>query len=280
MKQHELGNALLGVSLLVYLARDQHVECLRDGGHLLIRCYCWVEYVGNGLSLLGVVPGLDYIEGSAWTIIQGNLDRRSWIPRRIEIQLEILVQFLIICSITGERLNHHSGVSEVVDCQICGICPKSVSHAQALELELGRGLAELLRGGHRLEQLALAEFMAGGQFARHLGRMRRLYRERQQALRTALQAHLPELAVQGGDSGLHLTLQLPPACPDGAVSTAARAAGMNVGAVSSFSEGQAQGCHNGLVIGYGNTSAEQFGPLIRRLAVIVRRSLRTQSVAG
>jgi GntR family transcriptional regulator/MocR family aminotransferase len=144
----------------------------------------------------------------------------------------------------------------------------------------GPALAELLRGGHRLEQLALAEFMAGGQFARHLGRMRRLYRERQQALRTALQAHLPELAVQGGDSGLHLTLQLPPACPDGAVSTAARAAGMNVGAVSSFSEGQAQGCHNGLVIGYGNTSAEQFGPLIRRLAVIVRRSLRAQSVAG
>lgn len=141
-------------------------------------------------------------------------------------------------------------------------------------------LAELLRGGHRLEQLALAEFMGAGQFARHLGRMRRLYRERQHALRMALQTHLPALEVLGGDSGLHLTLRLPAHCPDSAVSTAAQAAGMNVGALSSFSVGQAQRYSNGLVIGYGNTAQEQFGPLIRRLAMIVRRVLRDQNTAG
>ncbi|MDR9847350.1 MocR-like pyridoxine biosynthesis transcription factor PdxR [Herbaspirillum huttiense] len=144
----------------------------------------------------------------------------------------------------------------------------------------GRALSELLRGGHRLEQLALAEFMAGGQFARHLGRMKRLYRERQQALRAALQAQLPEFGISGGDSGLHLTLRLPPDCPDTAVSTAARAAGMNVGALSSFSAGPAQAGNNGLVIGYGNTSQEQYAALIRRLAGIVRRVQRDQSVAG
>ncbi|UIN19551.1 MocR-like pyridoxine biosynthesis transcription factor PdxR [Herbaspirillum frisingense] len=133
-------------------------------------------------------------------------------------------------------------------------------------------LAELLRGGHRLEQLALAEFMAGGQFARHLGRMRRLYRERQQALREALQAHLPGYEVWGGDSGLHLTVRLPLDWPDTAVSTAARAAGMNVGALSSFSALPRQAASNGLVIGYGNTSSEQFAPLIRRLAQVLRRA--------
>ena len=122
--------------------------------------------------------------------------------------------------------------------------------------------------------------MAGGQFARHLGRMKRLYRERQQALRAALQAQLPEFGISGGDSGLHLTLRLPPDCPDTAVSTAARAAGMNVGALSSFSAGPAQAGNNGLVIGYGNTSHEQYAALIRRLAGIVRRVRRDQSVAG
>ncbi len=136
-------------------------------------------------------------------------------------------------------------------------------------------LAELLRGGHRLEQLALAEFIAGGQFARHLGRMRRLYRERQQALRLALQAHLPaSYAVRGGESGLHLTVQLPPALEDVAISAAARAAGMNVGALSSFSAQRRQADNNGLVIGYGNTSAEQFDALIGRLAGLLRPSPR------
>lgn len=132
-------------------------------------------------------------------------------------------------------------------------------------------LAEMLRGGHRLEQLALAEFIAGGQFSQHLGRMRRLYRERQQALREALQAHLAvEHDVLGGDAGLHLTVRLPLRWPDAAISAAARAAGMNVGALSSFSATRRQEAGNGMVIGYGNTPAEQFAPLIRRLAGILR----------
>jgi GntR family transcriptional regulator/MocR family aminotransferase len=134
-------------------------------------------------------------------------------------------------------------------------------------------LAEMLRGGHRLEQLALAEFIAGGQFSRHLGRMRRLYRERQQALREALQGHLDtEHEVLGGDAGLHLTVRLPLRHEDVAISAAARAAGMNVGALSSFSARGGQADCNGLVIGYGNTSQEQFAPLMRRLARIVRAS--------
>jgi GntR family transcriptional regulator/MocR family aminotransferase len=35
-------------------------------------------------------------------------------------------------------------------------------------------LREMLRGGNRHVQLAMADFMDSGQFARHLGRMRRL----------------------------------------------------------------------------------------------------------
>ena len=136
-------------------------------------------------------------------------------------------------------------------------------------------LAELLRGGHRLEQLALAEFIASGQFSRHLGRMRRLYRERQRALREALSAHLAmEHEVLGGDSGLHLTVRLPGNYDDVAVSTAARAAGMNVGALSSFSASRPQAAGNGLVIGYGNTSEDQFLPLIGRLGRILRKLAR------
>jgi GntR family transcriptional regulator/MocR family aminotransferase len=136
-------------------------------------------------------------------------------------------------------------------------------------------LAELLRGGHRLEQLALAEFIASGQFSRHLGRMRRLYRERQKALREALDAHLEmEHEVLGGDSGLHLTVRLPEAYGDIAISAAARAAGMNIGALSSFSASGAQASSNGLVIGYGNTSEDQFLPLIQRLGGILRKAAR------
>ncbi|HYG45343.1 MAG TPA: PLP-dependent aminotransferase family protein, partial [Bordetella sp.] len=128
---------------------------------------------------------------------------------------------------------------------------------------------ELLRGGHRHEQLALAAFIDSGQFARHLGRMRRLYRDRQQALRAALARHLPiDHEVLGGHGGLHLTLRLPPAHVDHAIAAAARRAGLGPAALSAFAlRPTAQ--DNGLVLGYGNTSAELFEPLVRRLAGVI-----------
>jgi GntR family transcriptional regulator / MocR family aminotransferase len=141
---------------------------------------------------------------------------------------------------------------------------------EALVAEMQTPLEELLRGGHRYEQLALAEFVESGQFSRHLGRMRRLYRDRQQALREALtrHMHLPH-AIEGGYSGLHLTVRLPPRYPDHMIAAAALRYGIAPAPLS--------GCalrpmpeDNGLVLGYGNTSAELFEPLVRRLAQLTR----------
>lgn len=131
-------------------------------------------------------------------------------------------------------------------------------------------LRELLRGGHRLEQLAMADFIDSGQFARHLGRMRRLYRERQHALREALAMHLGVAhEVLGGHSGLHLTVRLPPAPGDRPLVAQARRAGLGPAPLSAYAMAP-RAEDNGLVIGYGNTPAERFPALIRRLGKIAR----------
>jgi GntR family transcriptional regulator/MocR family aminotransferase len=129
-------------------------------------------------------------------------------------------------------------------------------------------VVEALRGGHRFEQLALADFIDSGQFSRHLGRMRRLYRERQQALRQALLQYLgvPH-QIEGGHSGLHLCVRLPSRYRDQAIATAARNYGMAPGALSRFALQPAVE-DNGLVLGYGNTTAELFAPLVQRLGAL------------
>jgi len=130
-------------------------------------------------------------------------------------------------------------------------------------------LDELLRGGHRFEQLALADFIRSGQFARHLGRMRRLYRERQTALREALATYFdPAYAVIGERCGLHLTVRLDPEFPDKAIVAAAQREGIGPRALSSFAL-DPQPTDNGLVIGYGDTDATRIPGLIKRLAAIV-----------
>ncbi|EWM45077.1 aminotransferase class I and II family protein [Bordetella holmesii 70147] len=135
------------------------------------------------------------------------------------------------------------------------------------------GIAELLRGGHRYEQLALADFIESGEFSRHLGRMRSLYRERQQALRAALTRHLDiDHTVEGGQCGLHLTLRLPVEYPDHLIASAGPAHGMQPQALSAFALAAPQ---NGLVLGYGNTAADLFDPLSRRLARLITQARQT-----
>jgi GntR family transcriptional regulator/MocR family aminotransferase len=143
---------------------------------------------------------------------------------------------------------------------------------EALATRLQAPLEQLLRGGHRHEQLALGEFIEGGAFVRHLGRMRRLYRQRQAALREALSRHLrvPH-AIDGGHCGLHLTVRLPGAQPDTAIAAAALRHGMAPAALSSFAM-QASVGDNGLVLGYGNTPAERFEPLVKRLSQLARQT--------
>ncbi|SFU77626.1 GntR family transcriptional regulator / MocR family aminotransferase [Polaromonas sp. YR568] len=139
---------------------------------------------------------------------------------------------------------------------------------EALIAQMREPLTEILRGGHRYEQLALAEFIDSGEFSRHLSRMRRLYRDRQHSLREALTQHMrvPHV-IEGGNCGLHLTMRLPAQYPDRAIADAAQRHGLAPAALSSFAL-QPRSQHNGLVLGYGNTSAELFSPMIRRLSQI------------
>ncbi len=60
-----------------------------------------------------------------------------------------------------------------------------------------------------LGQLTLARFIDSGAFARHLRRVRPVYRSRRDRLLTALTAHLPEIQPSGEAAGLHLLLRLP-----------------------------------------------------------------------
>lgn len=135
---------------------------------------------------------------------------------------------------------------------------------------LAAPLQHMLRGGHRIEQWAMADFMQSGQFTRHLGRMRRLYRERQAALRAAIARHLLSdvVSIQGGMGGMHLTLRLPNHLPDRDIAERARAHGMGLLPLSEFALDTGDAAH-GLVLGYGNTASDRFDALIETLAAII-----------
>jgi GntR family transcriptional regulator / MocR family aminotransferase len=84
------------------------------------------------------------------------------------------------------------------------VLPPSLAPALARAKSLADG------GTSGLEQEALADFIRGGGFERHLRRTRTRMRERREALLDAIGRHLgSRVEVVGADAGLHVLLRLP-----------------------------------------------------------------------
>ncbi len=121
--------------------------------------------------------------------------------------------------------------------------------------------------GRSADQLALADYLQSGQFALHLRRMRRLYRQRRDALVEALERHLGEVGeVMGGSAGMHLVLRLhDKRLDDRAISERARSLGVVAHSLSSHATGRDPGWR-GFVLGYAQVPAGHMERLVRLLA--------------
>jgi GntR family transcriptional regulator / MocR family aminotransferase len=118
-------------------------------------------------------------------------------------------------------------------------------------------------------QAALATFIDGGHLDAHLRVLRRLYRERRDALRAALARHLAELPLGPMGGGLQACLRLPADEPD--TELVRRLQAQRIGARALSPMAWAAGAHNGLVLGYGNDAAEAIEPAVQELALTLGR---------
>ena len=124
-----------------------------------------------------------------------------------------------------------------------------------------------------LYQAVLADFLSEGHFARHLRRMRQLYRERRDALVAAVRRELgDELQVLDGQAGLHLVAALPDGTDDLAISLEAARQGLWAMPLSACYAGEP--VRRGLVLGYGGTDVAEIPGGARRLRDVLRRALR------
>jgi GntR family transcriptional regulator/MocR family aminotransferase len=130
--------------------------------------------------------------------------------------------------------------------------------------------------GRTVEQRALAEFLRSGQFAMHLRRMRRLYRERRDALVAALERHVGTVAtVHGGSAGMHLALQFnDPRLIDTDIAAQALEQGIVARALSAHATGARANGWNGLLLGYAQVPAAEVDAVVERLAGLVQRAQR------
>jgi len=105
-------------------------------------------------------------------------------------------------------------------------------------------------------QAVLADFLREGHFARHIRRMRTLYRERRSALAAAIADQLGDaLTVVRGEAGMHLVAMLPKGRNDREVSVRAARRGLWAMPLSSCYSGKPS--RQGFVLGFGGTDVPE-----------------------
>lgn len=146
------------------------------------------------------------------------------------------------------------------------VVPKALAGFMAL------GLSELYREGRLIEQAALADFIAQGEYASHIRKMRAVYARRQTLLREAIERHFgPGWPMSTEQAGLHLVLHLPPGIDDVQLSRQAfEQLGVWVRPLSNYFAGPRQ--QSGLLFGYAAVSDEIIGPTFDRLAEMIKQT--------
>jgi GntR family transcriptional regulator/MocR family aminotransferase len=118
------------------------------------------------------------------------------------------------------------------------------------------------------QQAVLTDFITEGHYARHLRRMRLLYRERRSALVAARGHELGDLTIHGAEAGMHLVATLPPGLRDRPTAERAAKDGLWVMPLSSTYLGAAQ--RQGFILGFGSTDATRMREAARRLKRVLR----------
>ncbi|HYM28082.1 MAG TPA: PLP-dependent aminotransferase family protein [Steroidobacteraceae bacterium] len=118
-----------------------------------------------------------------------------------------------------------------------------------------------------LEQMALADFIATGQYSRHIRRMQALYRERRDALIATLEHELGgTVEVSVPPAGLHLVVWLRDALD------AHNAVSLDLGVEMVSREASPPGERAGLLLGYANGTPDDLRTGAQQLASALRRT--------
>ena len=117
-------------------------------------------------------------------------------------------------------------------------------------------------------QEVLADFIGEGHFARHIRRMRVLYRERRSALVDSIREELGTMVeVLGGEAGMHLTVTLPNQIQD--LEIAERAARENLWLWPLSPNYLGEATRSGFVLGFGGTEVAEIPGAVRKLRGLV-----------
>jgi GntR family transcriptional regulator/MocR family aminotransferase len=121
-----------------------------------------------------------------------------------------------------------------------------------------------------LHQEVMADFILEGHFARHIRKMRQVYRERRSVLIDSLAREFPAhrgFEVHGVDAGMHLAFTLPPGLDDREISARAMDSRLWLWPLSpAYTTSPAR---HGFILGFGSSLPGQIPGAVRQMQSLI-----------
>ena len=125
-------------------------------------------------------------------------------------------------------------------------------------------------------QATLADYMAEGLFQRHIRRMRILYAKKKRILTKLIEREFSGIGqLRGGETGVHLVIELTDSLDDKNICQRAGALGMGCWPLSEFCIAREM---RGIVLGFGHGDIRELVVGIKQLADLVKQALHLQNV--
>ncbi|MFJ8237995.1 PLP-dependent aminotransferase family protein [Ureibacillus sp. NPDC094379] len=117
----------------------------------------------------------------------------------------------------------------------------------------------------RFDQHILANFMKDGHFAKHLNRMRKIYRKKHDKLKTTLTTYYPQVTVTGDHAGMHILISVPLSKSEEELRELAAKDGIAIYPVKDYLIKAIDYKNPTFLLGFGGIPLEQIEPSIRKL---------------
>lgn len=117
----------------------------------------------------------------------------------------------------------------------------------------------------RFDQHILANFMKDGHFAKHLNRMRKIYRKKHDKLIETFKNHYPQVQVSGDAAGMHIVISFEHRKSEQQLNELAKQAHINILPLSNYSLAAEKTKHPTFLIGFGNIALHEIETAIHTL---------------
>lgn len=117
----------------------------------------------------------------------------------------------------------------------------------------------------RFDQHILADFMKDGHFAKHLNRMRKIYRKKHDKLIDTLKSHYPQVQVSGESAGMHVLISFQHEKNEQQLRTLAKEQNITILPLSNYSLTGQLSEHPTFLVGFGTIPLAQIEQAIHTL---------------